>query len=90
MKCISVYTDQFDVFSDIYEQVRHMQLQEDEETVIEGIVVSESGDVPDYYLSKMRDRPDVVVMKDKDEHITILQRGKMFEILMPDSPAVVQ
>lgn len=83
MKCISVYTDRFDVFSDIYEKVRQANLQEDEETEIEGVIVTESGTVPDYYLNKMRTRSDVVVMK--DDEVTILQRGKVFEILLPET-----
>lgn len=88
MKCISVYTDRFDVFSDIYEKVRQANLQEDEEKIIEGVVVSESGTVPEHYLHKMRARRDVVVMK--DDEITILQRGGVFEILLPDQDTVVQ
>ena len=51
-------------------------MQEDEETVIEGIVVSESGSVPEHYLNRMRSRRDVVVMKDRT-NITILQSGGM-------------
>ncbi|GFR36943.1 hypothetical protein PRECH8_02390 [Insulibacter thermoxylanivorax] len=82
MRCISVYTDRFDLFSDIYEKVRRANLQEDEETVIDGIVVTESGSVPEHYLNRMRSRRDVVVMKDDD--ITILQRRDVFEILFPD------
>jgi len=88
MKCISVYTDRFDVFSDIYEKIRQTNLEEDEETIIEGVVVSESGEVPSDYLNRMRSRRDVVVMKDDD--ITILQRGELFEILLPDEDHVVQ
>lgn len=89
MKCISVYTNRFDVFSDIYETVRQANLREDEETIIEGVVVMESGTVPDYYLSKMRARRDVVVMK--DDEVTILQRGDVFEILLPEEQeAIVQ
>lgn len=57
-------------------------MQEDEETVIDGIVVTESGSVPEHYLNRMRSRRDVVVMKDDD--ITILQRRDVFEILFPD------
>jgi len=89
VKCISVYTNRFDVFSDIYETVRQANLREDEETIIEGVVVMESGTVPDYYLSKMRARRDVVVMK--DDEVTILQRGDVFEILLPEEQeAIVQ
>jgi len=88
MKCISVYTDRFDVFSDIYEKIRQTNLKEDEETVIEGVVVSESGEVPNDYLNRMRARRDVVVMKDDD--VTILQRRELFEILLPDEANFVQ
>lgn len=89
MKCISVYTDQFDVFSDIYDRVRNTLLQDDEETIIGGVVVIESGSVPDHYLNRMRERPDVAVMQDKDQQVTILQRGDIFEILMPDKPTAI-
>lgn len=88
MKCISVYTDRFDVFSDIYDKIRQTNLEDDEETVIEGVVVSESGSVPRDYLNRMRARRDVVVMKDDD--ITILQRGELFEILVPDEETIIQ
>lgn len=88
-KCISVYTNDFGQFSDIYEQVLNMPLSEDEEKEIEGIIISESGHVPDDYLEKMRKRNDVVVMKVKDHDITILQHGNMFEILLPEKESMV-
>ena len=83
MKCIAVYTNNFEVFSDIYEQVIATPLADSEEKEIEGIVISESGDVPENYLARMRVRPDVVVMKVKDKNITILQHGDVFEIILP-------
>lgn len=47
MKCISVYTDKFDAFSDIFEEVVTTEMSENEEKEIEGITVSHSGDVPE-------------------------------------------
>ncbi|MEK3787665.1 MULTISPECIES: hypothetical protein [Paenibacillus] len=83
MKCISVYTDNFEAFSDVFEQVLDRGLSENEETELEGITVSHSGDVPDHYLERMSQKPEVVVMKDKSRGITILQHGQVFEILLP-------
>lgn len=88
MKCISVYTDKFDVFSDVYEVIRQIKLKEDEETVIHGVVVSESGIVPEHYVDKMRARRDVAIMKDDD--ITIFQRGSVFEIFLPEEDTIIQ
>lgn len=89
MKCISVYTNNFEQFSDIFEQIMSTELKENEETVIEGITVSESGEVPENYLDKMRAKLEVVVMKVKDSDIVILQHGKVFEILIPEKESVV-
>ena len=84
MKCISVYTKDFEQFSDIFDKVLNTNLSENEETEVEGVTVSESGSVPENYIDRMRAKRDVVVMKEKDRDITILQRGNMFEILIPD------
>jgi hypothetical protein len=83
MKCVSVYTNNFEVFSDIYEEVMNTPLQENEEKVVEGITITESGEVPENYLERMRVKPEVVVMKVKDSDVTILQHGALFEILIP-------
>lgn len=83
MKCISVYTNNFELFSDIYEQVLESPPQENEDIVIEGITVSGSGDVPDQYIDRMRVKPEVVVMKEKERNIMILQHGNVFEICLP-------
>ncbi|MFK4302399.1 MULTISPECIES: NAD/NADP transhydrogenase alpha subunit [unclassified Paenibacillus] len=83
MKCISVYTDNFEAFSDIFEQIVTSEFAENEERELEGITVSHSGDVPEYYLERMSQKPEVVVMKDKSRGITILQHGQVFEILLP-------
>lgn len=83
MKCVSVYTSSFEQFSDIYEQIINTTLNDNEEKEIEGITVTESGEVPENYLERMRVKPEVVVMKVKDSDITILQHGGLFEILIP-------
>ncbi|ANF97389.1 hypothetical protein [Paenibacillus bovis] len=87
MKCISVYTDNFEQFSDIFEQIVAEELVENEEKVVEGITVNYSGDVPEHYLERMAQKRDVVVMKDKGRGITILQHGKLFEVLVPVAEA---
>lgn len=89
MKCISVYTKDFEVFSDIYEEILNTPFEENEEKEFEGVVVSEAGIVPDNYLDRMKVKPDVVVMKIKDTDITILQHGDVFEILLPEKEIVV-
>lgn len=83
MKCISVYTNNFELFSDIYEQVLDSPPKENEDIVIEGVTVSGSGDVPDQYIERMRTKPEVVVMKEKSRGIMILQHGNVFEICLP-------
>ncbi|MBJ6363595.1 NAD/NADP transhydrogenase alpha subunit [Paenibacillus sp. GCM10012307] len=83
MKCISVYTNNFEAFSDIYEQILAAPPEENEDLVFEGITVSGSGDVPEQYIERMRVKPEVVVMKEKGKGITILQHGNVFEICLP-------
>lgn len=89
MKCLSVYTSNFSVFSDIYEQILGTTFADNEEKEVEGVVVSESGEVPLNYLERMRSKPEVVVMKVKDKNITILQHGDVFEILLPEDETVL-
>lgn len=84
MKCISVYTKDFDLFSDIYEKIIDTPLSENEEKEVEGVTFMESGDVPENYLERMKLKPEVVVMKIRDRNITILQHGEVFEILLPE------
>ncbi|OBZ17509.1 MULTISPECIES: hypothetical protein [Bacillales] len=83
MNCISVYTNNFELFSDIYEQVLESPPEENEDLVVEGITVSGSGDVPEQYIERMRVKPEVVVMRDKERNIMILQHGNVFEICLP-------
>jgi hypothetical protein len=89
MKCISVYTKDFEVFSDIYEKVLETPLQENEEKQVDGIIVSESGSVPENYLNRMKQRPEVVVMRVRDRDITILQHRDVFEIFIPETESMV-
>ncbi|MDF2721525.1 MAG: hypothetical protein K0Q59_1200 [Paenibacillus sp.] len=89
MKCIAVYTNDFEVFSDIYEKVLDTPLAENEEKEVEGVMISESGDVPEHYIERMRAKPEVVVMKVKEKDITILQHGEVFEILLPENENVL-
>jgi hypothetical protein len=84
MKCISVYTNDFEVFSDIYERILEMDIAENEEQEVEGITVCDAGLVPEDYIEKMRVRPEVVVMSIKKKGILIFQHGDVFEILVPD------
>ena len=84
MKCISVYTNDFERFSNIFDKVLNTKLPEDEETLVDGVAVMESGEVPAHYLDRMRARREVVVMKEKERDITILQRRDVFEILLPE------
>ncbi|SDW60210.1 NAD/NADP transhydrogenase alpha subunit [Paenibacillus sp. CF384] len=84
MKCISVYTKDFALFSDIYEQIMESPPQENEDIIVEGVTVSGAGDVPDQYIERMRLKPECVVMKEKERNITILQHGEVFEICVPE------
>lgn len=89
MKCIAVYTKNFELFSDIYEEVLNISFKDNEERVIEGVTVSEAGEVPEHYIERMKTKPDVVVMKVKSKDITILQHGDVFEIFIPTKENVV-
>jgi hypothetical protein len=84
MKCISVYTKNFEQFSDIFENVVDSVFAENEEKEVDGITVSHSAEVPENYLERMSQKPEVVVMRDKSRGVTILQHGSVFEILIPD------
>jgi hypothetical protein len=85
MKCISVYTKDFALFSDIYEQIMDAPPADNEELIIEGVTVSDAGEVPDQYIERMRVKPEVVVMKEKERNVTILQHGEVFEICLPST-----
>ena len=89
MRCISVYTNDFGVFSDLYEQILNTPLAENEERTLEGVVFSDSGEIDDDYVNRLKEKPEVVVMKLKDTGITILQHGDVFEIFLPASQNVI-
>jgi hypothetical protein len=82
-RCITVYTNNYEAFSDIYQEIEGLSLAENEEREIEGITVSDAGDVEEEYVDSMRAKPEVAVMKVKDKNITILQHGQVFEVLFP-------
>lgn len=84
VRCITVYTNNYEAFSGIYEEILGGTLGEYEEKEIEGITVSDAGSVPEDYVEKMKVKPEVAVMKIRRMGITILQHGNVFEILIPD------
>jgi hypothetical protein len=90
VRCISVYTNDFGVFSDIYEEIMRTPLNENEEQELEGVVFSDSGEIDEEYMKRLKDKPEVVVMRIKDTDITILQHGDVFEIFMPTESLVTQ
>ncbi len=83
MKCVTVYTNEFEKFSDIFEQILVSDIPENEDTEIEGVTVGCVNEIPEEYIEQMRVKPEVVVMRDKKRDITILQHGKIFEIFIP-------
>lgn len=83
MKCITVYTNSFEQFSDIYEEVVTKDLVENEDLVVENITVSNLGQVDSEHIERMRLKPEVVVMRDKVRNYMILQHGEVFEICIP-------
>jgi hypothetical protein len=87
MKCITVYTNSYQVFIDLYPQLETLKLDEEEERVLDGVTVSESGEVPSYYIERMKQKPNVAVMKAGNH--TILQHGDVFEVLF-DTAAQLQ
>ncbi|MGD8191155.1 NAD/NADP transhydrogenase alpha subunit [Brevibacillus ginsengisoli] len=88
MNCITIYTDNHESFSDIFETILTTPLAENEEKEIDGILVSHSGEVPVDYIDKMKAKPEVAVMKVKRKGITIIQRKDCFEVLVPVTAAV--
>lgn len=89
MRCISVYTRDFTVFSDLFEEIMKTPLGDSEERTLEGVVFSDSGEIHDHYLMRLKEKPDVAVMKVKDRDITILQHGEVFEIFIPGEQNVI-
>lgn len=83
MRCVTVYTNEFEKFSDIFEQVLVSDIPENEDMEIEGVTVGSVSEIPEEYVEQMRLKPEVVVMRDKKRNITILQHGKIFEIFIP-------
>lgn len=76
------------MFSDIYEAVLNTPLSENEEKEVGGVLFSDSGEVEDGYFERLKGKPDVVVMRDKQFGVMILQHGDVFEIFRPDENRV--
>lgn len=89
MRCISVYTKDFALFSDLCETIMDTPLGENEERSLEGVVFSDSGETSIDYVNRLKQKPEVVVMKIKDRDVTILQHGDVFEIFLPESGNMV-
>jgi uncharacterized beta-barrel protein YwiB (DUF1934 family) len=89
MRCISVYTSDYSRFSDLYEQILRTPLGEHEEKTLEGVVFCDSGETSVEFLNRLKQKPEVAVLKLKDSEITILQHGEVFEIFLPESENVV-
>ncbi|CCQ96639.1 conserved hypothetical protein [[Clostridium] ultunense Esp] len=81
-RCITVFTKDYDRFSDVYEEIINTQFEDEEEKEIDGITFSSSGDVPDEYIERMKEKQDVAVMNEKKRGITIVQHGEVFEIFL--------
>lgn len=84
MRCISVYTNDYARFSDLYEAIMQMPLGELEEKSLEGVLFGDAGETSAEYLDRLKQKPEVAVLKVKDAEITILQHGDRFEIFLPD------
>lgn len=82
-RCITVFTKDYDRFSDVYEDILNTNLVDDEEKEIDGITFSASSDVPDDYIHRMRAKKDAAIMNERDRGIMIVQHGDVFEILLP-------
>jgi hypothetical protein len=92
MRCFTVYTNDFEKFSELLPQCLTLELEDGQETTIAEIVINHSGIVDetyvDQYVGKMSARGDVVVMHDRDRELTILQYGDKFELFLPDGHLV--
>jgi len=89
LRCISVYTGDYDRFSDLVDDILRMPPGENEEKLLDGIVIADSGETDAGYVDRLMRKPDVAVLKEKGRGITILQHGGVFEIFLPDSENVV-
>jgi uncharacterized beta-barrel protein YwiB (DUF1934 family) len=84
-----VYTNDYSRFSDLYEQILRTPLGEHEEKMLDGVVFGDSGETSVEFLNRLKQKPEVAVLKLKDSEITILQHGDVFEIFLPESENVV-
>lgn len=89
MRCISVYTKDFALFSDLCETIMNTPLDEHEERSLEGVVFGDSGETSVEYVNRLKQKPGVAVLTIKDRDVTILQHGDVFEIFLPESENMV-
>ena len=82
-KCITVYTKDYELFSDILDEIRALNLEPNEEKVVSGVTVADVGGVDSEYINTMRIKPEVAVLRVRGTDLTILQHGDVFEILSP-------
>lgn len=82
-RCITVFTKDYDRFSDVYEEILNTDFSDEEEKEIDGITFIASTDVPDDYIDRMREKQDAAIMNEKERGITIVQHGEVFEIFLP-------
>ncbi len=83
MKCVTVYTRDYEVFSDIYSKIMENLPTEDEEKEIDGITVSDSGELSEEYITRMRNKQEVAVLRITNSNVILIQHGEVFEILIP-------
>ncbi|MEX2104445.1 MAG: NAD/NADP transhydrogenase alpha subunit [Bacilli bacterium] len=83
MKCVTVYTRDYEVFSDIYSKIMENLPAEDEEKEIDGITVSDSGELSEEYITRMRNKQEVAILKITNSDVILVQHGEVFEILIP-------
>ncbi|HEU4965817.1 MAG TPA: NAD/NADP transhydrogenase alpha subunit [Bacilli bacterium] len=82
-KRITVHTRSYEAFSDLFAQIANLTLGADEEQQVEGVKITNDGDVEQDYLDTMKRKTDVAVLKVRGQATKILQHGDVFEILLP-------
>lgn len=82
-KCVTVYTKDYELFSDLFEEIRNLELAPNEERVVNGITIADVGGVDNEYIDDMRIKPEVAVLRVRGTNMMILQHGDVFEILTP-------
>ncbi len=82
-KCVTVYTKDYELFSDIFNEIRALDLEPNEEKVVQGVTVADVGGVDNEYIDTMRVKNEVAVLRVRGTDMMILQHGDVFELLTP-------